>query len=149
MKSKIMLLFPLLITFGAEAVERADGPVEIVASFHRALESGDAEAALGHLAPDVVIYETGGVEASRDEYASHHLHSDMKFLRSVETTILAQASGVDGEHAWVLTRSETDGTYGEKPVHLSGTETMILEKTEEGWKIVHIHWSSRSRSNDH
>lgn len=149
MKSKTILLVALLIPFGGEAVAHPDDPVEVVASFHRALESGDAEAALGHLAPDVVIYETGGVEASRDEYASHHLHSDMKFLRSVETTILDQTSSIDGKHAWVLTRSDTHGTYGEKPVHLSGTETMILEKTAEGWKIVHIHWSSRSKSNDH
>ncbi|MBW3564531.1 MAG: nuclear transport factor 2 family protein [Acidobacteria bacterium] len=149
MKSKTILLLALLITFGAEAVERTDGPAEVVASFHRALESGNAEAALGHLAPDVVIYETGGVEASRDEYASHHLHSDMKFLRSVETTIVDQTSGIDGEHAWILTRTETSGTFGKKTIDLTGTETMLLRKSPEGWKIIHIHWSSRSRSADH
>lgn len=131
------------------AEDAADGPMEVVSAFHQALESADADAALGYLAPEVVIFESGGVEASRDEYASHHLHSDMKFLESVETTVIDRTSGMDGEHAWILTRTETSGTYRGEPVDLAGTETMILEKSPAGWKIIHIHWSSRPKSAGH
>ncbi len=44
---------------------------------HEALASGDSVTALELLAEDVVIYESGGVEASREEYRSHHLPPDM------------------------------------------------------------------------
>jgi hypothetical protein len=28
---------------------------------------------------------------------------------------------------------------------ISSTETAILRKTVQGWKIVHLHWSSRAQ----
>ena len=34
---------------------------------------------------------------------------------------------------------------GAKPVDLVSTETMILEKTAAGWRVKHIHWSSRKK----
>ena len=43
----------------------------------------------------------------------------------------------------MLTRFETSGTFEGKPVATSGTETMVLERREGRWRIVHIHWSSR------
>jgi len=33
-----------------------------------------------------------------------------------------------------------------KSVKLVSTETMILRKNADGWRIVHIHWSSRPAS---
>jgi len=29
--------------------------------------------------------------------------------------------------------------------HAASTETMVLRSTSAGWKIVHIHWSSRAK----
>jgi ketosteroid isomerase-like protein len=37
--------------------------------------------------------------------------------------------------------AEKDG----KPMTIASTETMVLRSTGTGWKIVHIHWSSRVR----
>lgn len=142
-----ILLFTVLVTPASGEVPA--GPVEVVNAFHDALEAGDAEAALKHLSPDVVIYESGGVEASRDEYASHHLHSDMKFLQTTNTSVIGRTSGSDGDHAWVLTRTETSGSYNDQPIDLNGTETMILERMADGWKIVHIHWSSHPKHSGH
>ena len=31
-----------------------------------------------------------------------------------------------------------------KTITLLSTETMVLKKTAQGWKIVHIHWSSHA-----
>ncbi len=42
-------------------------------AFHEGLAARDSVTALSLLAEDVVIYESGGVEASREEYRSHHL----------------------------------------------------------------------------
>jgi ketosteroid isomerase-like protein len=121
-----------------------ESPEAAVDAFHHALKGGDRETALALLATGVVIFESGGAEMSRDEYASHHLGSDMKFSAAVDTEIIDRHSGWSGESAWVLTRSRTRGTYGDREIDSRSTETMILAKTEDSWRIVHIHWSSRS-----
>jgi ketosteroid isomerase-like protein len=123
------------------------GPEACVDRFHAALEAGDRPGALAELAPEVVIFEQGGAELSRQEYAAHHLEDDVSYLRATETRIVDRRTGGDGGTAWVLTRSETTGTFEGKPVATSGTETMVLERRPEGWRIVHVHWSSRRRTN--
>lgn len=117
-------------------------PEAAVDAFFAALKAGDRQAALARLAPEVVIFEQGGAEMSREEYAGHHLDADMKYLAAIETRVLDRRAGGDAEHAWVLTRSETSGTVEGKAVSSRGVETMVLERRSDGWKVVHIHWSS-------
>ncbi len=119
-----------------------ESPEQIVDAFHAAIARGDGDAALALLDPQVVIFESGGAEMSRQEYASHHLGGDMRFSQAVERKLVARDSGGSGDVAWVLSRSETHGTFGEREIHARGTETMILRRTDAGWRIVHIHWSS-------
>lgn len=125
-----------------------EGPEHVVRAFHVALSRGDSSAALALLAPDVVIYESGGVEASRDEYRSHHLAADIQFSAATTREVVTQRSGTDGDLAWVLSQSRTSGTFGDRRIDSRGTETMLLKRTADGWKIVHIHWSSRPVRSD-
>jgi ketosteroid isomerase-like protein len=53
---------------------------------------------------------------------------------------------VDGDTAWIVSESPATGNHEDKPVDRVTTETMILRKTAEGWRIAHIHWSSRAAS---
>jgi ketosteroid isomerase-like protein len=121
---------------------RSSAP-ETVHAFHAALAAGDSATALSLLALDVVIFESGGVEASRDEYRSHHLPADMEFAQSVSREITSERSGSAGDVAWMLTESHSTGTFRERPIDVRGVETMLLRHTADGWRIVHIHWSSR------
>jgi ketosteroid isomerase-like protein len=121
---------------------------ETVHAFHAALAAGDSATALSLLAPDVVIFESGGVEASRDEYRSHHLPADMEFSRSVTREITNERSGSSGDVAWVLTESHATGTFRDRPINSRGVGTMLLRRTADGWRIVHIHWSSRRVPSD-
>lgn len=130
---------------GVEGPANQDTPETTVDAFHQALKVGDRDAALALLAPEVVIFESGGAEMSRTEYASHHLGGDMKFSAAVDTEVVDRQSGSDGKSAWVLTRSQTRGTYGDREINAKGTETMILVNIDGSWRIVHIHWSSRSK----
>lgn len=123
--------------------QEAPGPEEVVLAFHEALASGDSVTALELLAEDVVIYESGGVEASREEYRSHHLPADMAFASATEREVTLERSGKNGDLAWVLSRSTTTGTFREQEIYSVGTETMLLVLTSAGWRIRHIHWSSR------
>ena len=138
-----LLLLTLLLAFPAGASAQDEGPAAVVGAFHRALAEGDRDAALALLAPDVMIFESGGAERSRDEYASHHLRADSEFSGATRREILDQQQGGGDDVAWVLTRSKTTGKFRDREINSYGVETMILSKTPQGWRIVHVHWSSR------
>jgi len=125
------------------AQAQENGPVDVVRAFYVALAAGDSAAALEMLAPDAVVLEVGGVEASRDEYASHHLRSDIAFISSVTREVTREFSGMEGDIAWVLGEASVRGTFRGRPVDSVVAETMILRRTPSGWRIMHIHWSSR------
>ena len=148
-RMKPLLLLSLVTPMSLMAHEGHDTPVQTVAIFHEALASGDKEKVLEVLDPDVVIFESGGAELSRDDYASHHLGADMEFSAATNRTIIDQTEGEAGDAGWVLTRSETRGTFREKDIDILGVETVFLRRGEHGWRIVHLHWSSRSRSKSH
>jgi ketosteroid isomerase-like protein len=121
----------------------AAGPREAVEAFHAALTSGDKAAAVALLSPEVLIFESGYVERSRTEYASHHLDGDIAFSKTASRKVLGQGERTDGKTAIVWQETETKGTSKGKEIHVMGTETAVLEKTGDKWTIVHVHWSSR------
>lgn len=114
----------------------------VVDGFHAALRRGDTQAASSYLAESALIYEGGGVERGRQEYASHHLGADSAFAQAVPGTVTRRAGEVVGNIAWIATEGRTTGTYKGKAVDRVTTETMVLRRAGRAWKIVHIHWSS-------
>jgi ketosteroid isomerase-like protein len=120
-------------------------PGDTVVRFLAALRAGDYETVLGLLDPQVIVYESGSVERSRDEYAAHHMKADAEFLNSATDTVLSNNGASDADLAWVATESRVT-VRGEQPHESIGTQTMVLRRTREGWRIVHIHWSSRKAS---
>lgn len=116
---------------------------EVVEAFGRALAAADSIAALGHLHPDVVVYEGGHAE-TLEEYRSHHLGHDIAFLQATEQATTREQVTVSGDVALSLRESATRGRYRDREVNALGTETLVLVRTPEGWKIRHIHWSSRN-----
>ena len=128
---------------GSVAAEAADAATAVDA-FHAALKAGDTAAALTFLAPDVMIFEEGGAERSREEYASHHLGSDAAFAAASEATVARRSGWADGDVAWVTSEGRTTGRFNGRTVDRLTTETMVLKRHAEGWRIHHIHWSSRA-----
>jgi ketosteroid isomerase-like protein len=124
-------------------LDRSAGPAEaIVEAFQSALQRGDTKAALDFLADDALIFEAGGVERSKAEYAAHHLAADAAFSQAVPASITRRSGEAVENAAWIATEGTTTGTYKGKPVDRRTVETMVLRRTTAGWKIVHIHWSS-------
>ena len=138
---KKLATFAALALVGLNAF--AAGPSETVAAFHAAITAGDKPRALAMLSPTIMIYESGYVERSRDEYASHHLGGDMEFAKGVKRRVLKHSERVDGNIAIVMEETETTGAVKGKPVHAFGVETAVLEKKGDEWVIAHVHWSSR------
>ncbi len=139
--SAASLIAALLV--GSLEAQPPETAVDVVGAFHDALAAGDSSRALALLHPQVLIYESGGVEASRDEYRSHHLGADMAFAGATTRQVTKQSTGKTGDLAWVLSESSTAGTFRDRDVNSRGTETMLLQRTPAGWLITHIHWSSR------
>lgn len=118
--------------------------VAVVDGFHAALKSGAGDAVLAFLAEDVVVLEGGGAERSRDEYAHHHLAADMAFAAATTTEVTRRAAWVEGDLAWVVTEGRTTGEFNGRAVNSVTAETIILHRGPEGWRIRHVHWSSRT-----
>lgn len=118
--------------------------VATLEAFRHALEEGRGADALALLAEDVVIFESGGVEASRAAYADHHLGADMAFLADMSVTTLDRDVREAGDLAVVTSRTRTTGARDGRHFDLTGTETAVLRRENEAWRIVHLHWSSRA-----
>lgn len=141
MRNKRLAVFVLLAALAAGS--HAAGPQDTLKAFHAALAAGDKAKALALLSPEVAIYESGFVERSRSEYENHHLAHDMEFAKTATRKVVRQSARIDGKLAVIWEETETTGTSRGKEVNLIGTETALLEKKDDAWTIVHVHWSSR------
>jgi ketosteroid isomerase-like protein len=133
------------VTAPAVALAAAQsGPVLTVDAFHAAMGRGDAARVADLLVDDAVIFEQGGAESSKAEYVEAHLPGDIAYSQGMTDTITSRRSSVEGRVAWVLTQGRTTGAHEGKTVDRLTTETMVLKKVKGGWRIAHIHWSSRA-----
>lgn len=123
----------------------AQAAVAVVEQFSAALRTADFTRLGELLAEDALIFESGGVERSREAYLGHHAISDAQFLKAAHVQVKQRVARVDGLYAWVGTESELHVTDDGKALTVFSTETMLLKKTGADWRIVHIHWSSRTK----
>jgi ketosteroid isomerase-like protein len=117
--------------------------VKVVDAFSAAIKAVKLDEAGKLLDPEVLILESGSSERSRDEYLGEHAIADAAFMQTATQQPRYRQARAEGDVAWVGTESLLETTRDGKPLHLLSTETMVLKRTEQGWRIVHIHWSSR------
>lgn len=127
----------------AEAVAPAGSALSALETFQKALRTADQNVARQMLAPDVLIYESGRVQRSREEYASHHMKDDMAFLSTAQAELLKRDVQDAGSKAVVSSETRIRGKGKKGPVDVVTTETAVLMKTGDRWRITHLHWSSR------
>jgi len=142
-----LLLFPGMPVLAEPALQRGaeDGESQrAVEAFHAALAHGDAAGAASLLDDTAVIYEEGEAETSKSQYVASHLPADIAFLRTIRETIINRVGHADGDLAWVATQGHMSGRIKDKTIERDTTETMVLRHTPAGWRIVHIHWSSKA-----
>ena len=133
------------VTAAAQQAGQSLPPREVAAvvdTFHAALRHGDTKAAAALLSDDALIFESGGAERSKAEYAAHHLPADAEFSKAVSSVITHRFGWTSGKLAWVASEGRATGTYRGKAVDMKTAETMVLRHVGREWKIVHIHWSS-------
>lgn len=121
----------------------AEEAVKVVDAFNAALKAVKLDEVSRLLDEKVLVLESGGSERSRDEYLAKHATADSLFLQKAHIELRYRQAHAEGNLAWVGSESTVLVKENEKESLLKMTETMLLKKTPDGWKIVHIHWSSR------
>ncbi|MCH9827088.1 MAG: nuclear transport factor 2 family protein [Pseudomonadota bacterium] len=134
----------VMLLSGAVAHAAQTRPADIVDGFRKAILRGNAEEALSMMASDVVIYEQGFSEFDRREYAGDHLAADMQFEKSIHRAITWRQVFQDQTYAFVISEYRLTGDLNGETVDIATTETMILRRDAQSWKIAHIHLSSHS-----
>ena len=115
--------------------------VATVDTYHSSLAAGDSTTALGLLAEDVTILESGGVE-NKEHYRSGHLSGDMRFAQAVARVRGEVTVTILGDVAWAWSTSVTEGQMGEREINSQGAELVVLARVDGDWKIKAFHWSS-------
>lgn len=144
MKRAILASVVLMLGLPSSGAAQGDDEAsvrEAAHGFKAALVAGDGDLALTFLHPDVLIYE-GGHGEDYDAYASGHLAGDIGFLSAVPPVLTSDHVTVQGDMALYTSESTSTGTYRDREINSRGAESLVLLRTDSGWKIRHIHWSS-------
>lgn len=132
----------------AQPEDPAQPAIAVVEEFSTALKAGDLDRVAALLADDVLVLEGGGAERSKQEYLAHHAGADAGFLKGTHVQVTHRTARIAGDLAWVGTESEMHAAKDGAPPTLLSSETLVLARTADGWRIVHIHWSSRPKSQE-
>lgn len=120
----------------------AASPSETVDAFYKALAQGDAKGAAKYLGKEVVVFEQGYINDSREDYVKAQIGEAAKFAKATRREVIRREAWQEGNIAWVLSSTLTTGTFNGQKLALDGAETMVLRKLGDGWMITHIHWSA-------
>lgn len=134
-----LTLFSSMVSADSQALSAE----ETADSLYTGLKAGDTELIQKILDPQVLIFESGGVESSLEEYASHHMGADMAFMANMSREIISRKILEQGEICVIATQTRLSGTYRDKQINSMSDETLVLQKKKQGWRITHIHWSSQ------
>lgn len=137
----IVLAFSSAALFAQQSSEK-EMIAKTLSDLETAIVENDSEKAGAILHDDVTILEGGGME-TKSEYLSHHFHSDGKFLSAINREEVSQDIKIEGNVAWVTSKTKMTGTYSGRDIDMNSLELAVLKKENNTWKVVALHWSSR------
>ena len=135
----VFFISALITSTSAEAENTT--ATEVADQFGQALKESNETTIRDLLDENVLIFESGSVESSLEEYASHHMSADMSFMQDIEKEIITRSVVENGDIVVISTKYRMFGTYKDQNFDKTSLESLVLKKTDGTWKIVHIHWS--------
>lgn len=129
---------------GASAMD--PGPKGVAAAYLDAMESGDLAAAGALFATESSVFESGGEEGDWAHYREHHIGPELSQIKSFrisrgESEIQESRDGSMAFVAWPIEyRIELEDS---RIIESLGTLTFVLVRVAGGFRIRHLHWSSR------
>src|SRR6056297_3216631 len=100
MFTRISLTAALLFIIGtsisvSQSSASGKSVIKTLDAFHQAIIDNDSQTAQNLLSESVRILEGGNIE-TKDEYLSHHFHSDGKFLSAMKREVESRKVSIDG-----------------------------------------------------
>ena len=138
----LLILFISSIALVVQETNDKEMIAKTLSDLETAIVENDSKKAGEILHDDVTILEGGGME-TKSQYLSHHFHSDGKFLSAMNREEVSQEISVEGNMAWVTSKTKMTGTYSGREIDLSSLELAVLKKENGMWKVIALHWSSR------
>ena len=121
----------------------ANDAVQVVNAFMTAMSNGNLALAQKFLDPGVVVVNNGVIHGSRNDYLNGQAKSDAAYLQGAQRQLLRRQARAGANVAWVISEKVLRMNESGKVSARLTSETMLLVKAIDGWKIIHIHWSSR------
>lgn len=132
-----------LVLAGTAWAQTARLPADAVDGFHAALKRKDTGGALSYLDRSLMVFEFGLTDATVEAYALSHLPGDIDMAAVSDWAVQARRVGGSGNERWVLSTYHVTGKLPDgKPIDQVMLETAIVRRVGDGFRIVHLHWSS-------
>jgi len=94
----------------------------------------------------VHIIEGSGVNHGWEDYRDHHLAPELEAFENFTYRYFAIEPQVRGNFSYAAFRYELSADTNSGRIDIEGRGTVILEKTDGQWKIVHLHTSGRPKN---
>lgn len=94
----------------------------------------------------VHIIEGAGINHGWEDYRDHHLRPELAEFQNVQYRYYAIEPVVRGNLAWASFRYDLAVDTPQGRVEAEGRGTLVLEKRDGRWVIVHQHTSGRRKS---
>lgn len=120
---------------------------EVLLMEAKSIETGDIETLDKIWSHDesVLIFESGGVDKGWKNYRDHHLAPELAAFKNTKFTVSEVAVKTEGDTAWATYRFSLSADYKDSKIQSNGVGTMVFERSEDKWLIVHSHTSASRR----
>lgn len=143
----LLLVTLLLIPASSSSQQNAvPPPTEIARSYFEAMGRKDLDAAEALFAEKSSVFESGSDEGDWAHYRAHHIGAELDAIERFETTLgkPEEEISADGEMAFVAWPIEYHiALRDDREIGSRGTVTFVLVRSGDGFRIRHLHWSSR------
>ncbi len=147
MKTKIAVLSGIMIVLAlaAYAASPEEGAVrKVLADYQAAMEARSVEKLAAVVADDLLILEGTHKNDGWADYRDKHIGPEMAEWKEfkVANPVVSRLE-IGGTLAYAVQEATFTIVAADGPVVMLGAETYVLGKTDKGWKIKHVHLSSK------
>jgi uncharacterized protein (TIGR02246 family) len=130
--------------------EEVEAVKKVLKAYKNALEALDVTGTQKLFTEDADIFENGKYEGSYQDYLDHHIGPELGHFKEFTFSDYKVDVQIDGSIAVAFeTYNYKIITGGEesRTIERQAVATSVLKKTENGWKIMQNHGSSRAVRN--
>ncbi len=90
----------------------------------------------------VLVFENGGVNEGWENYRNKHLAPELKSFKNLKFAVSDIVVKADKKIAWATYKYTLAADFNKQKIDTGGIGTMIFEKKNGKWLIVHSHTSA-------